>query len=156
MSTQIDVDGWMARYHEEQRLRALLHPRVDAHNKTVLLNALREAGITRVDVEFDGYGDEGQIQSITCVGADDCQVEPPIGEIEIQSVIHDGSGVTSETMPVASAIEHVCYDLLAQHHAGWENNEGGYGTFVFDVARDAITYTHNERYETIETFEHEL
>lgn len=156
MNTQPDVDAWMARYNEEQRLRALLHPRVDAHNKAVLLKILGDAGIVRVDVAFDGAGDSGQIEEITLTGSDDCEAEPPVGEIEIQSVAYDGSGVTSEAMPVAGALEHICYDLLAQHHAGWENNEGGYGSFTFDVAGDLITYTHNERYELVETFKHEL
>lgn len=156
MSTNPEVDAWMARYHEEQRLRALLHPGVDAHNKAVLLRALAEADLVRVDVAFDGYGDEGQIVGISCIGADDCERDSPLAQIEVQSVIHDGSGVTSSVMPAARAIEHVCYDLLEQHHSGWENNEGGYGSFTFDVARELITYTHNERYEHVETFEHAL
>lgn len=31
------------------------------------------------------------------------------------------------------AIETICYDYLSQTHGGWENNDGAYGIFRFDV-----------------------
>lgn len=39
-------------------------------NKATVMDALAAAGITSVEVEFDGHGDDGQIESIEArVGA---------------------------------------------------------------------------------------
>jgi hypothetical protein len=151
-----DTNEWMARYEEERRLRAALQPEVDAYNKAALLGALATAGIFRVEVDFDGYGDSGQIERIAVVDPGDLSLDAPRGEVEIRRVRHDGSGVESELKTLPSAIEQVCYDLLAAHHSGWENNDGAYGDFVFDVRTGAITYTHNSRYTEVDTSVHEL
>ena len=57
-------------------------------------------------------------------------------------------------MPVAEAIEQLAYDLLSLTHCGWENNDGAYGEFVFDVAKQSISLEHNERYVTAELYSH--
>ena len=38
------------------------------------------------------------------------------------------------------------YDFLAQTHSGWEDNEGAFGEFTFDIAARTITLDYNERY----------
>lgn len=48
----------------------------------------------------------------------------------------------------------LCYDLLERTHAGWENNEGAHGHFVFDVDEGSIAFTVHERFIAVETFEH--
>ena len=45
-------------------------------------------------------------------------------------------------------------NALAQTHGGWENNEGAYGEFTFDVAQRTITLDYNERVETSEYSQH--
>lgn len=61
---------------------------------------------------------------------------------------------TEPAMSLREAIEHMAYDCLAQSHGGWENNEGAYGSFVFDVAAETITLEFNQRFEDSEFFEH--
>lgn len=156
MSVQPSHDEWLSRYHEEQRRRAVLQPGVDAHNKAALLGALAAAGISRVEVDFDGYGDSGQIERIAVVDPSELTLDAPSGEVEIRHVLHDGSGVDTEMMNLPGAIERVCYDLLSFHHGGWENNDGAYGDFAFDVAAGTVTYTHNSRYTEVDTSMHEL
>jgi hypothetical protein len=39
---------------------------------------------------------------------------------------------------------------------GWENNDGAFGTFVFDVADRTITLEHNERYTEVNITSHEF
>src|SRR3546814_8041154 len=50
----------------------------------------------------------------------------------------------------------MCYDLLESKHGGWENNEGGYGEFTFDVAAGTIVFDFNYRIERSENHYHEL
>ena len=44
------------------------------------------------------------------------------------------------------AIEILVYDVLSQKHGGWENNDGAYGEYTFDVAERTITLDYNERH----------
>ncbi len=37
-------------------------------------------------------------------------------------------------MSVRDAIERLAYDFLEETHDGWENSDGAYGDFIFDVA----------------------
>lgn len=80
-----DTDDFMAHFREQERLRALLAPEIDMHNKRALFDALRDAGIACITVEFDGYGDSGQIGRIAFLGPDNSECEGPSTEIEIRS-----------------------------------------------------------------------
>ena len=50
----------------------------------------------------------------------------------------------------------VAYDFLSETHGGWENNDGAYGEFSFDVAARTITLDYNERYTATEFYSHEF
>lgn len=151
-----NTDDFMARYIEQERLRALLAPVVDTHNKRVIFDALRDASIASVIVEFDGYGDSGQIERIAFLRLDNSECDSPATEIEIRSARYDGSGIDSETCPITQAIETMAYRLLGDSHGGWENNDGADGTFTFLVGPRTIGLIYNERYTSTETFEHEF
>jgi hypothetical protein len=72
-----------------------------------LKHLLLQIGVARITVSVDGYGDSGQIETITT---------DPEG-IEIGRDLW-------------SRLEDFLLDLLP---GGWENNEGGFGDFVADV-----------------------
>jgi hypothetical protein len=120
------------------------------HNKPVVFDILAAAGITSVTVEFDGEGDSGQIESvIACAG--EARVELPKTPITFQDVSWNSDTVTDRTEPLPEAIETLCYDYLEQEHGGWENNDGAFGTFTFDVAARTIELEFNGRYTDIST-----
>jgi hypothetical protein len=48
------------------------------------------------------------------------------------------------------------YDFLDRTHAGWENNDGADGEFVFDVASRTVTLDYNERYTASNNFNYEF
>ena len=145
----IDVETIMARWAAHAQRAAELHPA----NKASLFAALAAAGITRVTVRFDGSGDSGQIEDISAV-ADNTKVELPTVEIELVNHVWGQEEPRRTLMPVAEAIEQLAYDLLSLTHCGWENNDGAYGEFVFDVAKQSISLEHNERYVTAELYSH--
>lgn len=62
--------------------------------------------------------------------------------------------IVRETFTVKEAIERLAYDFLEETHGGWENNEGAYGDFLFDVTERMITLNYNERIETSEYTQH--
>jgi hypothetical protein len=55
---------------------------------------------------------------------------------------------------VKDAIEKLVYDLLQQTYSGWQDNQGAYGDFLFDVAERTITLKFNERIETSKYTQH--
>ena len=142
-------------YFAQQRARARLEADLRPANKTALFNALGAAGVSLVTVAFDGSGDSGQIESIEPF-AGDAATELPTAAIEIAEPLSDGSDIERKAMSVRDAIEHLAYDFLEETHGGWEDNEGAYGEFTFDVAERKITLGYNERFIETEYSEHEF
>ena len=50
----------------------------------------------------------------------------------------------------------LAYDFLEEVHDGWENEDGAYGEFVFDVGERTIRLEYNERVMTTSYSEHEF
>ncbi|RJE87169.1 DUF6878 family protein [Paracoccus onubensis] len=148
-----DMAAAMARYHADRAAYERRSESVHPANKKALFDALASANITQVIVTFDGYGDSGQIEDISALCGGDT-VALPKGEITIARVIWGNDEITENTMSVEEAVEQLAYDFLSETHGGWENNDGAYGEFTFDVEEETITLDYNERYTATETYEH--
>ena len=133
------------------------HERRDAElravNKTAVFDALAAAGITIVVVAFDGYGDSGQIENVEAKAGDEI-VALPSGQVEIASAVWDQAEPESTATTVHDAIELLVFDFLGMTHDGWENSDGAYGDFTFDIAERTITLDYNERYMQSEYSQH--
>jgi len=132
---------WNAKRAAQDRV----HAKLQSQNRAVLFDALAAAGVTLIVVTFDGYGDSGQIENIEAK-AGDAVVAMPAGDVEIAEAIWDQPEPNHCTVSIADAIERLAYDLLERTHCGWENNDGAYGEFTFDVAERTITLDYNERH----------
>lgn len=124
-----------------------------ATNKAALFAVLAAAGVTQVIVTFDGYGDSGQIESVDARAGDE-PIELPEATVAFLSAEWDESEPVSRDLPLGDAVEQLAYDYLADSHAGWENNDGAYGEFVFDVAAGTISLDHNDRYTAVTSYSH--
>lgn len=140
---------WDTKSAAQEQLHAELQPL----NKTALFQALSAAGVTLVVVSFDGYGDSGQIENVE-VKAGDTVVAMPECTIEIAEAAWDQAEPNRTTISIAEVIERLVYDLLTDTHCGWENNDGAYGDFTFDVAERTITLDYNERYTASDYSQH--
>ncbi len=136
-------------WREQERRAAELHQ----VNKAAVLDVLASAGIDTVVVTFDGYGDSGQIESIDAKAGVETVALPSI-TIEIARSVWRSPEIERNVQSVHDAIETLAYDLLRQTHCGWENNEGAYGEFTFDVAERTIELDYNERYTSSENYSH--
>ena len=146
----LDFSDYLVKEAARNRLAAELRPA----NKAALFDALASVGIVSVIVTFDGYGDSGQIESIDARDAHG-DVALPEGQIELASPTYDSAEVERRTLTVRDAIEQLAYDLLEETYAGWENNDGAYGEFAFEVAERTITLDYNGRYTAVESYSHE-
>jgi len=148
---QFDADDFMRRLAAYEVRAAELYPA----NKANLHAALAAAGITSVAVSFDGVGDSGQIENIEAKAGDEI-VALPDTPVEIASTEYFSDEVHRRTEPLPQALESLCYLILEAKHGGWENNEGAYGEFVFDVAEDSIALDFNYRIEAVDNHMYEF
>ena len=82
-----------------------------------LLAELRALGATELEAEYDGYGDSGNVEDITTV--------PALPNIY--------------AMP---GLGNFLWSVAYAEHPGFENNEGGGGTVMWDLADDRIDLDH--------------
>lgn len=114
--------NWLARYQAEWQQRHAQLPIL----KNALLNELSRHGIVSAVIEYDGEGDSGQIEGLAAFGASD-QL------IALARPLHD-------------QIEEFAWEVLAAHHDGFENNDGGYGDIAIDVTKRTVVRNHNARF----------
>ena len=124
-------------------------------NKTAVFDALAAANITAVTVEFDGEGDNGQIGDISGFNGK-LPAEFPATSIDMQRTTWNGEESSTSSTSLRDAIETLCFDYLEQEHGGWENNDGGCGTFDFDTANRTISLEFNQRYSDYTIHSHEF
>ena len=142
----------------EQKCAAASALRADSLplNKSAVFNALAEAAIQTVVIEFDGCGDSGQLENITGLDAENAEIPLPEANIEIREVQSEGPSILVVKRPVRDVLETLAYDFLEQTHDGWENGDGGHGEFTFDVATRSITLDYNERFTDSTNYQHEF
>jgi hypothetical protein len=99
---------------------------------------LKEIGIVRVEVYYDGCGDSGQIESLHYFDAGCKQID-----------------VTGRVKLTHDALKDLFYDLIEVRHDGWENNDGAFGQFVWELTTDTLSHSHSERYAEYDTTDHE-
>jgi hypothetical protein len=114
-------------------------------NKVIVFDALSDAGITHVAVGFDGEGDSGQIDGVAA-HAWDKSVDFPATTITLHRAQSECDELATYEVPLREAVEELCYSYLEQEYGGWENNDGAFGEFVFDVAQRRIALDFNGRF----------
>jgi hypothetical protein len=142
--------------------------------KPILFGALKAAGIRRVTVTFDGYGDSGQIESVEAYDAENQPIDLPAEPIPYPfATMEERYEPSSETPSgqrcagyevqeieksslIQDIIEEIFWEFIGAKHDGWENNDGGFGECVFEVESQTIRLAMNTRYTETNYFEHEL
>jgi hypothetical protein len=123
-------------------------------NKNLIFDALAEIGIHRVTIDYDGSGDSGQIEGIEAWDAANEKIPLPSSrKVQLAS---ENPDQPVGNLGLEAAVEELAWDYLYDNHSGWENNDGAFGTFVFNVPGRTITLEHNERYTELNTSTHEF
>jgi hypothetical protein len=124
-------------FDEQDKRRANLGPLY----KELALK-LAALGVALVSSEYDGYGDSGQIESVRYFNA---------ANEDLTKTIEGG---------LDQQVQDLLYDLLEVRHGGWENNDGGFGSFTWNVAETVesgggLSHEHNDRFTDYSTTFHE-
>ena len=100
--------------------------------RVALLSELRAVGVTKIEVQYEGYGDSGNIEDVV---------------------------VTPDTISLSEElrrrVEDFGWDFAYALSPGFENNEGGYGEMTWSLEADKIDVSHSNRYIETKTTEHE-
>ena len=100
--------------------------------RVALLSELRAVGVTKIEVQYEGYGDSGNIEDVV---------------------------VTPDTISLSEElrrrVEDFGWDFAYALSPGFENNEGGYGELTWVLEVDKIDVSHSTRYVETDTTEHE-
>jgi hypothetical protein len=122
-------------------------------NKEILFDILGSKKIKSFVVSFNGDGDSGQIEQIDLK-------DKILGHIVEGSKVPQGYTSTGEVYKkdasVEEIIEHLCYKVLEYFHEGWEDGDGSYGEFLFDIKKRTVKLSLNERYIETNLHEHEF
>ena len=100
--------------------------------RAALLTELRALGATCIKVQYEGYGDSGNVEEIV--------VTP---------------GTIALTDELRRRVEDFGWDFAYALSPGFENNEGGYGELTWALEADKIDVSHSNRYIETNTTEHE-
>ncbi|HEV2559320.1 MAG TPA: hypothetical protein VGU45_11890 [Microvirga sp.] len=135
--------------------------------RAAVMAKLVERGVVEVRIEFDGCGDEGQVDEIVAVRTDgvtdllDWPCEIPgkmMGVGRVWDPKHRTMVLLDAPRPMTmyDLLDAWAFDLLEETGVDWVNNEGGFGEIVIDPVEDSISCEMNQRYVTHQTSEHEL
>jgi len=123
-------------------------------NKPILLAALAQIGIATVRFEYSGSGDSGGFESLTiepAAGVDDQAARAAYEVTDVKlwwtdthawSNAFKGRVLHQRTSTLAKAIDDLSESLISSHYGGFENNEGGQGSVVFQVDPAEIRIDH--------------
>jgi hypothetical protein len=78
----------------------------------------------------------------------------PKTTVTLASTQWGADDITTREMPLPEAVEELCYVYLEQEHDGWENNDGAFGEFTFDLEERSITLEFHARYTDTLTSDH--
>ena len=130
----IDIEAVMADFADRQAERQVQVAEEFQQLKTAILPRLREAGIARFAIRFDGCGDSGAVEECACLDAAGAAAPCPdvaLMDGDADSVDRNGS---EDLQSLAQALERLTYLALERHHPGWEINDGACGELAIDVA----------------------
>ncbi|MFG6588982.1 DUF6878 family protein [Sulfitobacter sp. MOLA879] len=100
--------------------------------RAALLTELRALGVTNIEVQYEGYGDSGNVEDVV-VSPDTITLKEDLRR----------------------RVEDFGWDFAYALSPGFENNEGGYGELNWAIEADKIDVSHSNRYIASETTEHE-
>ena len=149
-------DAEFAAYEAKCAIAATLAAEVLPLTKRALFEALAQAGIHTVVVCFDGSGDSGQVETVDGFDSGNNLVQLTTDTIGFSEVDFESSSIRVEQKAARAVVEIMTYDFLRQTHGGWENNDGAYGEFTFDVAEQTIALDFNERFTDFTNYQHEF
>jgi hypothetical protein len=130
-------------------------------NKNALAGAMRALGLTSVAVTYSGCGDEGRTEDTTFQPSEvDDHHQVAVAQMRYrwdEERACGGSELVYADMYLRDVAEALCDTAIAlMGHGGYENNDGGQGTFTLQAEDAAAELEHSDFYTESDTTTHAL
>lgn len=121
-------------------------------NRDRLLTALLKLNATKVDIDYEGGGDSGDVSGVA-ITPDSlmpqlhsetmglCRVVRHYEEGDVRHELMDDVAQSLE-----SALKDFTFSWLEIQHGGWENNDGARGTVTINVPENRFDLEHESYY----------
>lgn len=147
----------LERVKAEYERQAQLMKRGTMLNRAIIFDALQAAGIGHVELHFDGDSDSGQIEDCIPYAVNPAErVTFPEIKIDLWDYNYNTGDLAPTHQPFQDAVETFAFDMLEEHHDGWENDGGAFGDVILRVPTRTINIDINERYTQYTSTTHEV
>ena len=115
-------------------------------DKQKLLTQLKLLGIKEIHVNFEGGGDDGDIQDMDVVPEMDLEAITADYAWSVQQTYNQEtrewkSKVVRESSTLSELLKDLTYAALEETQMDWVNNEGGQGSLIIDFSETPPTIT---------------
>ena len=126
--------------------------------KTTLLTQLNLLGARKVVVEFQGGGDDGQINGVYLYDQNNIDIDVPNDMIAWTALTYGNQQSEQRQTKLVDALEDVCSRALDNTGLDWYNNEGGQGSLVIDFNNNppSIRLNVGINHTTTDDYEYDL
>ena len=126
--------------------------------KQALLTQLNLLGAKRVIVTFQGGGDDGQIDEVYMIDANDSYIDMPNDMIAWTTITYGNQQSEQTQTKLIDALEDLCSRALDNTGLDWYNNDGGQGNLVIDFKENppSIKLNVGINHTTTDDYEYDL
>ncbi len=126
--------------------------------KTKLLTQLNLLGAKKVIVEFQGGGDDGQVDGVYLFDQNNVDIDVPNDMIAWTTLTYGSQQAESKPTKLLDALEDLCSRALDNTGLDWYNNDGGQGNLVIDFSENppSIKLNVGINHRTTEDYEYDL
>ena len=100
--------------------------------KQKLLTQLNLLGAKEVRVEFQGGGDDGQVDGVYMLDNNGAEIELPDDMIAWTKQTYGEQKAETKNETLVEVLEDLCYRALDETGWDWYNNDGGQGELIID------------------------
>lgn len=100
--------------------------------KTTLLTQLNLLGAKEVRVEFQGGGDDGQVDGVYMLDDNATYIDMPDDMIAWTTLAYGNQESEQKQIKLVDALEDLCSRALDDTGLDWYNNDGGQGHLTID------------------------
>jgi hypothetical protein len=126
--------------------------------KATLLTQLNLLGAKEVRVDFQGGGDDGQVDGVYMLDNNGAEIELPDDMIAWTTLTYGDQEAEAKPTKLVDALEDLCSRALDNTGLDWYNNEGGQGNLTIDFKENppSIMLNVGINHTTTESYEYDL
>jgi hypothetical protein len=130
------------------------------------VDALKLAGVHRIEIEFDGSGDSGDINDVLFFNKNDANIDvssivvPWVSsQTKFNHETRQWDTTTDEVeVDLVNVTKDAFYDLVNAYNYDWYNNDGGFGTLKMEFNDEGtellMEVEFNIRYTEVNSYSH--